>query len=141
MKGKRLLILGAAFALGLSACASSATLVRKNPLKAGENVIWERVTSVDTLLAGGTFVLGYEATANSGVIVPMANVGSATLSAAGFMYSGSSASSGGTGTINMSTVTDTSSFEVTIGESSEVDGAIYIKVGDSYLGNTNKKNN
>ena len=36
MKGKRLLILGAAFALGLSACANSATMVRKNPLRAGE---------------------------------------------------------------------------------------------------------
>ena len=34
MKGKRLLILGAAFALGLSACANSATMVRKTPLKA-----------------------------------------------------------------------------------------------------------
>ena len=35
MKGKRLLILGAAFALGLSACASVANNVRKSPLKAG----------------------------------------------------------------------------------------------------------
>ena len=33
MKGKRLLILGAALALGLSACANSATLVRKNPFR------------------------------------------------------------------------------------------------------------
>ena len=34
MKGKRLLILGAAFALGLSACAGATSLVRQNPLKA-----------------------------------------------------------------------------------------------------------
>ena len=34
MKGKRLLILGAAFALGISACAQATTMVRKNPLGA-----------------------------------------------------------------------------------------------------------
>ncbi len=104
-------------------------------------VTWSRVTSVQTLLDGGTFIIGYEATANSGVIVPMANTGSATTSAAGFMYSGSTATSGGTGTINMSSVETTSGYEVEIGESSEVSGAIYIKVGNNYLGNTNTKNN
>ncbi len=36
MKGKRLLILGAAFALGISACAQATTMVRKNPFRAGE---------------------------------------------------------------------------------------------------------
>ena len=105
------------------------------------DVTWERVTSVQTLLDGGTFIIGYEATANSGIIIPMANVGSATTSAAGFMYSGSEATSGGTGTIDMSTVTITSSYEVEIGESSEVSGAIFIKIGTNYLGNTNTKNN
>lgn len=104
-------------------------------------VTWERVTSVSTLQEGGTFIIGYEATANSGVIIPMANTGSATTSAAGFMYSGSEALSGGSGTIDMSTVTLTSNYEVTIGASSVVDGAIYIKVGDNYLGNTNTQNN
>lgn len=34
MKGKRLLILGAAFALGLSACAGATRIIRINPLKA-----------------------------------------------------------------------------------------------------------
>lgn len=102
---------------------------------------WARVTSVATLLAGGTFIIGYESTANSGIIVPMANSGSASTSAAGFMYSGATATSGGSGTINMATVETTSSYEVQMGESSEVDGAIYIKIGDNYLGNTNTKNN
>ncbi len=37
MKGKRLLILGAAFALGLSACASATRVFRTNPLKEGES--------------------------------------------------------------------------------------------------------
>ena len=102
---------------------------------------WSRVTSVEDLLAGGTCILGYEATANSGVIVPMANTGSATTSAAGFMYSGSTAASGGSGTINMATVTETSKFEVTIVASTTVSNAICIKVGNNFIGNTNTKNN
>ena len=45
MKGKRLLILGAAFALGLSACANSATLVRNTPLRAsGDNYTFAATT-------------------------------------------------------------------------------------------------
>ena len=38
MKGKRLLILGAAFALGISACAQATTMVRQTPLKAAPTV-------------------------------------------------------------------------------------------------------
>lgn len=102
---------------------------------------WTRVTSVQTLLNGGTFIIGYEDTANSGVIVPMANSGSATLSAAGYLYSGATATQGGSGTIDMSSVSATSSFEVTIEASTKVSGAINIKLGNSYLGNTNTKNN
>ena len=69
-------------------------------------VTWDRVSSVSTLTSGGTFIIGYEATANSGVIVPMANTGSATTSAAGYMYSGATAADGGSGTIDMSTDRD-----------------------------------
>ena len=102
---------------------------------------WERVTNVSTLTTGGTFIIGYEATANSGIIVPMANTGSASTSSAGFMYSGSTATSGGTGTIDMSSVATTTAYEVEIGASTAVDGAIYIKIGSNYLGNENTKNN
>ena len=102
---------------------------------------WTRVTTVAELLAGGTFIIGYEADAKSGVIIPMANTGSATTSAAGFIYSGSTAASGGTGTIDMSKVSETSKYEVTIVASTSVTGAICIKLGDNYLGNTNTKNN
>ena len=45
MKGKRLLILGAAFALGLSACANSATMVREAPLREATNGELTRATS------------------------------------------------------------------------------------------------
>lgn len=102
-------------------------------------VSWTRVTDVSDLTSGGTFIIGYEATANSGVIIPMANTGSASTTAAGFIYSGSTASSGGKETINMSTVTSTSNYEVTIVSSGE--GKIAIKLGTNFLGNANTKNN
>ena len=102
-------------------------------------VSWTRVTDVSDLTSGGTFIIGYEATANSGVIIPMANTGSASTTAAGFIYSGSTASSGGKETINMSTVTSTSNYEVTIVSSGE--GKIAIKLGTNFLGNENTKNN
>ena len=137
-------IIGASLAIAMmigGATGISNTKEAKEVDATAGDVSWRRVTSVDTLLAGGTFILGHEATANSGVIIPMANSGSATTSVAGFMYSGASATSGNSDTINMSTVTTTSSYEVTVGESSVVDGAIYIKIGNYYLGNTNTKNN
>ncbi|MGM9751371.1 MAG: choice-of-anchor J domain-containing protein [Candidatus Cryptobacteroides sp.] len=102
---------------------------------------WTRVTTVAELLAGGTFIIGYEADAKSGIIVPMANVGDATTSKAGFMYSGKAASSGDKQTIDMSRVTETTKYEVSIVASTSVSGAICIKIGDNYLGNTNTKNN
>ena len=102
-------------------------------------VSWTRVTDVSDLTSGGTFIIGYEATANSGVIIPMANTGSASTTAAGFIYSGSTASSGGKETIDMSTVTSTSNYEVTIVSSGE--GKIAIKLGTNFLGNANTKNN
>lgn len=102
---------------------------------------WTRVTTVEELLAGGTFIIGYEETANSGKIIPMANTGSATASAAGFMYSGAAATSGDKTTLDMAAVADSSPFVVTITASTVVTGAVVIKVGDLYLGNTNTKNN
>lgn len=102
---------------------------------------WSRCTSVEDLLAGGTFIIGYEATANSGVIVPMQNVGTATTSAAGYLYSGTNSGSSTSSTIDMSSVSETSLYEVTISASTVVDGAISIKCPNGYVGNTNTKNN
>lgn len=114
-------------------------------------VTWSRVTSESTLLSGGTFIFGHEATANSGVIVPIRNYGTATTSAAGFLYSGVKPAEGddasNSSTINMASVTVTSDYEFTVTASSVVDGAINImtKYGnpatDVYVGNTNTKNN
>ena len=117
------------------------TTTGKITVKDSGSTGWTRVTTVAELLAGGTFIIGYEATANSGVIVPMANKGSATTSAEGYIYSGSKAVSGGKGTIDMSTVSETSNYEVTIVASTSVSGAICIKLGDNYLGNADTKNN
>ena len=118
---------------------STSYQITVNEKVSGES--WTRVTSVEELLAGGTFIIGYEATAKSGVIIPMANTGSATTSAAGFMYSGSTATSGGTETIDMSSVSNPSPFVVTITASTVVSGAVNIMVGDNYLGNTDTRNN
>lgn len=98
--------------------------------------VWQRVTSVDDLLQGGTCIIGYEATANSGVIVPMKNTGTATLNAQGYIYSGTTAStviSNGQ-TINMDSVSETSGYEVTIAPSTTVTGAITIKCGNNFVG-------
>lgn len=100
---------------------------------------WNRVSSVNELLSGGTFIIGYEKDANSGVIVPMRNTATATTTKAGYIYSG--IENNDEGTINMSTVTDTANYEVTIIASSSVTGAICIKIGDTFIGNTNTKNN
>ena len=104
---------------------------------------WTRVKTVAELLAGGTFIIGYEATANSGVIVPMQNTGTATTSAAGLMYSGTTTGSSGSTTVDMATlkVEDASPYLVTISASTLVTGAVNIVVGGSYLGNTDTKNN
>ncbi len=109
---------------------------------AEETYTWTRVTSVETLKAGGKFIIGYEATANSGIIVPMANTGSATTSAAGFMYSGVAATSGDQTTLNMTTYAEAGeAFVVTIAESTVTAGNITIHTGTGYIGNANTKNN
>lgn len=95
---------------------------------------WTRCKAVSDLTSGGTFIIGYEATANSGKIVPMKNTGgTATTTAAGIMASGSE--------IDMATVTTTADYEFSIVPSTTVEDAVCIKVGDSYIGNTDTKNN
>lgn len=93
---------------------------------------WTRVTTVDDLKAGGTCIIGYEATANSGVIVPMQNTGTATATKGGYLYSGTTANATGNGTITMATVATTSMYEVTIAQGTTT-GTITIKCGDNYI--------
>ena len=100
---------------------------------------WIRCTSVSDLISGGTFILGYEKTANSGIIVPMQNTGSATTTTDGFLNGGTEKTTG-KNTVDMSNVTETSKYEVTIGASSIADGAVFIKCGDYFVGNNNVRN-
>ena len=82
---------------------------------------WTRVTSVSTLLGGGTFIMGYEADAKSGVIVPLRSKDcGATTTANGFFYTGKTDGSSTNGTIDMADLSEvnTSDFEVYISESS-----------------------
>lgn len=98
---------------------------------------WNRVSSVEELLSEGIFIIGYEAEANSGVIVPMQNKVTTTTKSS---YINSGTSEGNSKTIKMSTITDTANYEVTIIASSSVKGAICIKIGDKFIGNANAKN-
>ena len=102
---------------------------------------WQRVTTVEDLLAGGTMIIGYEKTANSGVIVPMRTEGTATTSDLGYMYSGTTAGESKSTTIDMSALSVSTDYEVTVVPSTSVTGAVCIKIGDNFLGNENTKNN
>ena len=103
---------------------------------------WVRVTSKDMILSGGTFIIGYEATAKSGKLIPLrSDKSSASTTANGYHFSGTSPSTSGSGTIDMSTITDTSGYEFTISASTTVSGAVNIKRPDGkYIGNSNAKN-
>lgn len=107
-------------------------------------VTWERVTSISTLRAGGTFIMGYEGTANSGVIIPLrTDATNATTTANGYLYSGTGlGTTSDDGTINMSSVTETAKYELYITASS-VSNAINMQLADNngnYIGCPNSKN-
>ena len=53
------------------------------------NATWNRVISVEEITSGGTFIIGYEATANSGELVPMRT----ELNSSNYMNSGTTAGS------------------------------------------------
>ena len=69
----------------------------------------------------------------------MQNTGSATTTTDGFLNGGTEKTTG-QNTVDMSNVTETSKYEVTIGASSIADGAVFIKCGDYFVGNNNVKN-
>ena len=95
---------------------------------------WTRCKQVSDVTSGGVFIIGYEATANSGTIVPMRKEGSAAVGSKGYIYSGTTSGTSEGSTVDMSTVSETSAYEVTINNSKTVDGAVTIKIGDNYLG-------
>lgn len=100
------------------------------------NATWNRVISVEEITSGGTFIIGYEATANSGELVPMRT----ELNSGNYMNSGTTAGRSTNTTINMNSITETTDYEIQITPSSVVDGAVNLMVGASYIGNENAKN-
>ena len=87
---------------------------------------WTRVTTMEQLTSGGTFIMGYEATAKSGTIVPLRSADcDATTSANGYFHTGTTANSSTSSTITMSSVVNTSAYEVYI--SSPASGKINIQ--------------
>ena len=91
---------------------------------------WTRVTSISELTGGGTFIMGYEATAKSGVIVPLRSYDcNATTGANGYFHTGTTDASSTSGTIDMSDPGTTTKYEVYI--SSPTSGKINIQMGTS----------
>lgn len=91
---------------------------------------WELVTTTAQLTSGGTFIISYNSgsPASNFTVVPMRNETNATTSGNGYMYSGTTAGSTGTGTIDMANSNvDTSPYEVTI-EAGASSGQIAIKL-------------
>lgn len=106
-------------------------------VSAGVSYTWTRVTTVDQITSGGTFIIGYEASPNSGILVPMRNDGrTASTTADGLIYSGTTNESGNSGTITMATSMSgsaTSAYEIVI-EAGSASGTIAIKLGANYVG-------
>lgn len=87
---------------------------------------WTRVTTMEQLTSGGTFIMGYEATAKSGTIVPLRSADcDAKTTANGYFHTGTTANSSTNSTITMSSVVNTSAYEVYI--SSPASGKINIQ--------------
>ncbi len=96
----------------------------------GDVVTWTRVTAIETLTAGGTFIMGYEANAKSGTIVPLRSADcDAKTTANGYFYSGTTAASSTNGTINMTGTVASGDYEIYI--SSPASGKINIQMGTS----------
>lgn len=76
---------------------------------------WTRVTSIETLTGGGTFIMGYEATAKSGTIIPLRSADcNATTSANGYFNSGTTGGSSTNGTLDMTGTITSTDYEVYI---------------------------
>lgn len=103
--------------------------------KVTTDTTWTRVTSINDLTAG-TYIIGYEATAGSGTIVPLRSDGAnATTTANGYFYTGTTADSSNNNTISIAKNMTSAGYEFTVEKiSSDV---INIKnAAGNYLGAT-----
>lgn len=91
---------------------------------------WTRVTSMATLTGGGTFIMGYEATAKSGTIIPLRSKDcNATTSGNGYFNTGTTAGSSTSGTLDMTGTITSTDYEVYI--TSPASGKINIQMVNS----------
>ena len=142
--GDTLTVRGTVTSFGTTTQVQNAAYVSNKPYvkdDSGEHIgTWTRVTSSADVTSGGTFIIGYEESNGSGVIVPMRDATTATTSSEGYILSGTSASSSGNGTIDISTVTDTDDYRISIVPSTVTSGEVCLKIGDKYVGNDDTKN-
>ncbi len=104
---------------------------------------WTKVSSVSEITSGGTFIIGYwdGDTDFPSYLMPMQNTGTASTSAAGYMYSGiTEGECDDKHWLDMDDPGETAIYEVEISASSVVSGAVNIKCGSNYIGNENAKN-
>lgn len=104
---------------------------------------WTKVSSVSEITSGGTFIIGYwdGDTDFPSYLMPMQNTGTASTSAAGYMYSGiTEGECDDEYWLDMDDPGETAIYEVEISASSAVSGAVNIKCGSNYIGNENAKN-
>lgn len=100
------------------------------PNTGGGDPSWTRVTTTKEITDGGTFIIGYEASAKSGTLIPLRPA-----SAGAYIYSGST--SDNTATITMSstmTASSTADYETEI-VAGPTSGTISIMIGTKYIKN------
>lgn len=142
MKIKKIIMPLAIFTMAVGVTATVAFHNEMAEAKAAVKSGWTRVAAVSEITSGGTFIIGYEATANSDVIIPLRSDGAAASTTTnGLLYSGATAGSATNGTIDMSSIADTSFYELTLAASSTTTGAVNIQmISGNYIGNPGAKN-
>lgn len=102
-------------------------------VSAGSNNTWTRVTSVAQITSGGTFVIGYENTANSGILIPMRQEDAGA--SKNYIRSGTTSGSSTNGTITMTgsmSPASTADYEAVI-VAGLTSGNVSIKVGTKFI--------
>ena len=102
-------------------------------VSAGSNNTWTRVTSVAQITSGGTFVIGYENTANSGILIPMRQEDAGANK--NYIRSGTTSGSSTNGTITMTgsmSPASTADYEAVI-VAGLTSGNVSIKVGTKFI--------
>lgn len=103
---------------------------------------WTRVTSLAQLTSGSTIIIGYEAEAKSGILVPLRSDGAnAKTTANGYFFSGTTVGKSDATTINMGVSADYDAYKIIISNSTVTDGAYTLKMNTgNYFGTSGARN-